>query len=235
MIIDFAFLWEAFLEIWKAVPTTLGLTAASYVIGLFFAFLIAFAIYYQVPVLQKIFKAYISIIRGTPLMLQLYIVYYAIPMAIDSFCENVGLSFRSASISTTSIVIAALVIHNSAYLAETVRSGLIAMNKGEVEAAYMLGMPTGMVIRRVILPQISRICFPNFASQLISVMHGTSLAFYVTILEVTGTAQILAQDNWKYFETYLAAGLIYWILTILIEVVVHFIERKTNKHISAVA
>jgi His/Glu/Gln/Arg/opine family amino acid ABC transporter permease subunit len=225
MSIDFSFMKESFFAIWKAVPLTLELTAGAFLAGLLLGVIIALIRFFHVRILEHIFRVYVSVIRGTPMLLQLYIVYYAIPMIVDSYCERMGWSFRAGSIPSDVIVIIALSISMSAYLSETVRSGLEAVSAGEIEAAYTLGMKPTMVIRRVILPQAFRVCLPNFATQLINVLHGSSLAFYVTLLEITGTAQILAQDNWKYLETYLSAGIIYWLLTIVIEVIAYGLEK----------
>ncbi len=235
MIVDVEFLIEAFTAICKSIPVTLELAVFSFVIGFVAAVCIALVIYYQVRILEKVFRFYISVIRGTPLMLQLYIIYYAIPMLVDTLCEGRGWAFRSSMIPTMTLVILALSLHISAYLAETIRSGIMSVSVGEIEAAYTIGMKNLMIIRRVILPQAFRVCIPNFSTQFINILHGSSLAFYVTVLEITGTAQILAQDNWKYFETYLAAGLIYWILTIIVEIITHFIEKTLHKHMVSVA
>ena len=117
----------------------------------------------------------------------------------------------------------------SAYLAETIRGGLNSLGRSEIEAAMSIGMTGGQVLRRIIIPQVLVISIPNFSSHLIGIIQATSLAFYVTLVEITGTARIMAMDNWNYYEAYLATGLIYWLLTISVEIITFIIEKIVAK------
>lgn len=227
---DFSFFLEAFFYIWRAVPLTLQLTIGGFVLGFLLAFLCALAINFNLWGLKQFLQFLISFVRGTPMVLQIYIIYYAVPFLVQLIVEQLGGSFSGNQIPTILLVIIALALNRAAYLTETIRSGLEAVNKGEIEAAYSIGMTTGQVLRFVTLPQAIRICLPNFSTNLINILHGSSLAFYATLLEMTGTANIFAQENWRYFETFLAAGLIYWILTILIEVLTQMLENRLNRH-----
>ena len=136
----------------KAIPLTLYLTLWAFFIGLIVATVIALIRYNDVPVLRKIFQFYVSFIRGTPVMLQLYIVYYMIPMAIDGILAHTDIAFRTNQIPIKVLVLVALTINVSAYLSEILRSGLISLGRGEIEAAYSIGMTQWMVIRRIIIP-----------------------------------------------------------------------------------
>lgn len=235
MKLDFAFLEEAFVKLLGRIPLTLELTLVSFLIGTLLGAGIAVARRNKVRVLSQFLDFYVSFIRGTPLLLQIYLIYYAIPEILDAALSGAHPGYRTADhISSVALVIIALALNMSAYLSETIRSGLNAVNRGEIEAAEALGMKPWMISFRVTIPETVRICIPNFATQLINGLHGSSLAFYVTILEIMGTAQILAQDNWKYMETYLAAGAIYWMLTIIIEILSHLLERSANRHVSII-
>lgn len=211
------------------IPVTLGLTLASTVLGFFFGLLDAIIIRYKVKILKPIVVGSISFLRGTPIILQMYVIYYLLPIFYDTLAEARGWNFRSNQIPISFMVILALSLNLSAYLAETIRSGLEAVSKGEIEAAYSLGMTEGMVFHRIIFPEAIRIFIPNFSSNLINCLHGTSLAFFLSLVEITGKANILAQYNWRYLEAFLGAGLLYWGITMGIEVLTHFAEKHLNK------
>lgn len=227
---DFSFFMEAFIYIWRAVPLTLELTIGGFGLGFILALISALVINFNIPGLKQLLQFTISFVRGTPMVLQIYIIYYALPYLVQLIVEKFGGTFSGNQIPTILLVIIALAMNRAAYLTETIRSGIEAVGKGEIEAAYSIGMTTPQVLRFVTLPQTIRICLPNFSTNFINILHGSSLAFYATLLEMTGTANVFAQENWRYFETFLAAGLIYWILTIIIEVITQVLERRLNRH-----
>lgn len=227
---DFAFFVESFFEIWKAAPLTLALTFGGFILGFVIALFCAVLIYFDVPVIKRIIQFFISFCRGTPMVLQIYLIYYALPYILQLIVNALGGTIDTSNIPTIILVIIALGLNRAAYLTETIRSGLVAVSKGEIEAAYTIGMTTPQVLRFIIIPQALKICIPNFSTNLINILHGSSLAFYASMLEMTGTANILAQDNWKYYETFLASGLIYWLFTILIELATYAIERKMSHY-----
>ena len=226
---DWKFFWEVVRGAGKAVPLTLYLSLWSFFFGLLIALVIAILRYKKIFILDKFADFYVSFIRGTPVILQLYLVYYIIPAIVDNFMIKHGFSFRMNQIEIKKLVVLTLSINMSAYLAETIRGGLNSLGRSEIEAAMSIGMTGGQILRRIIIPQVLVISIPNFSSQLIGVIQATSLAFYVTLVEVTGTARIMAMDNWKYFEAYVATGLIYWLLTVAVEIVTFIIEKLVEK------
>ena len=227
---DVAFFIESFFKIWQAAPLTLELTLGGFGLGFLLALICAILLYFNVPVAKQIIQFVVSFARGTPMILQIYLIYYALPYFLQLIVEKMGGTFDGGSIPTLLLVIIALGINRAAYLTETIRSGIEAVGKGEIEAAYSIGMTTMQVLRYITIPQALKICIPNFSTNFINILHGSSLAFYASLLEMTGTANILAQNNWKYFETFLASGLIYWLLTILVELITYGIERRMSRH-----
>ena len=223
------FFWEVVRASGKAIPLTLYLALWSFFFGLLIALVIAILRYKKVLILDKIAEFYVSFIRGTPVILQLYLVYYIIPAIVDNFMIKHGFSFRMNQVEIKKLVVLTLSINMSAYLAETIRGGLNSLGRSEIEAAMSIGMTGGQVLRRIIIPQVLVISIPNFSSHLIGIIQATSLAFYVTLVEITGTARIMAMDNWNYYEAYLATGLIYWLLTISVEIITFIIEKIVAK------
>ena len=226
---NWSFFWEVMRESGKAVPLTLSIALWSFFFGLLIALVIAILRYKKIFILDKIASFYVSFIRGTPVILQLYLVYYIIPAIIDNFMIRHNFAFRMNQVDIKTLVILTLSINMSAYLAETLRGGLASLGKSEIEAALSVGMTGGQVMRRIVIPQVLVLSIPNFSSHLIGIIQATSLAFYVTLVEITGTARIMAMDNWNYYEAYAATGVIYWLLTIAVELVTFIVEKVAAK------
>lgn len=117
-----------------------------------------------------------------------------------------------------------------AYLSEVVRSGLLAVDKGQIEAAYAVGMTTTQAIRRIVFPQAFAILLPNLSNGTISMLHGSTLAFTVSVVDINAKSQIIASSNWKFFESYIAAAVIYWGLTFLIERMTAMAEKRIQTY-----
>ena len=227
---DLNFFAQSFLLIWEAVPVTLELTFQGFLLGLVLGFFAAFSQIKRVPVIAPAIGAVISFLRGTPAVLQIYLVYYALPYFLQILLGTFGIAMNGADVPVLLLCIIALGLNRGAYLTSTIRSGFLSVNRGEIEAAKSIGMTDAMVLRTVILPRAFRICLPNFVSNLVNILHGSSLAFYATLIEMNGKANILSQDNWRYFETYLAAGMIYWLMTAVIELAAWGLEKRITRH-----
>ncbi len=230
MVFDVQFCIDAFWALWKAVPLTLYLTVLSFGLGLLGGLLLAIIRYKNIRGLNQLVKFYVSFVRGTPVMLQLYMIYYILPYLIKLVLALFGYDFDISRLSPKLLVIIALSFNMAGFLAETIRGGLNALGRAEIEAGYSIGMTSFMVYRRIVIPQVFVLCIPNFSQNLITILHASSLAYFVTLLEVTGTAKILAHNNWNYFEAFVASGIIYWILTIAIELLTNMIERVLSKN-----
>ncbi|MDQ0058635.1 amino acid ABC transporter permease [Paenibacillus harenae] len=228
MKLDFGFIWTAFIALLPAVPTALAITAVSVFCGLIIGTAVAVIRLYKVPVLYPIASAYVTVIRGTPMLTHLFIIYFGLPMLIDGATDSLGLSFRSVSIPMIGFAYISFSITAGAYMSEVVRSGLLAVNRGQIEAAYSIGMTTFQAMRRIILPQAFAASLPNLSNMVIGMLHGSTLAFTVSVVEINAKAQIVATTNWKFFEAYLAAALLFWGLTFLIERLTALAERRFN-------
>ena len=230
MVFDLKFCIEAFGALWKAVPLTLFITFWSFVLALILGLIFAIIRYKNVKGFDWFAKFYISFVRGTPIMLQLYMIYYILPYLIKVTLALFGVDFEIAKLSPRLLVIIALALNMAGFLAETIRGGLNSLGRAEIEAGYSIGMTSAMVYRRIVIPQVFVLCIPNFSSNLITILHASALAYFVTLLEVTGTANILAHNNWNYFEAFVAAGMVYWILTMVIELLTKLIEKVAEKN-----
>ncbi|BBI35556.1 amino acid ABC transporter permease [Cohnella abietis] len=226
MSIDLAFIWTAFVKLLPALPNTILITTVSMVFGLLIGTLTAFARVHNVPVVSQLSAAYVSFIRGTPTLTHLLLVYFGLPLIVDQLAAHYHWSFTAIDIPMIGFAYIAFSITAGAYLSEVVRSGLLAVDKGQTEAGLSIGMNRLQVIRRIVLPQALATSVPNLGNAFIGLMHGSTLAFAVSVVDINAKAQIIASNNWKYLEAYIAAALLFWGLTICIEKLASVLEKR---------
>ena len=164
---------------------TLPLTALSFALALVISVIVAMIQYAKVPVLRQICRFYIWIIRGTPLLVQLFLVFYGLPQ----------LGVVWAAFPTAVVVFG---FNEGAYMAESVRGALESVSRGQMEAGYCVGMNYFQIMWHVVLPQAFRTAFPALSNSLISMMKGTSLAATITVMEMFRQAQVI---NGRVYES----------------------------------
>ena len=175
---------------------TIPLAAISFALALVIATVTALIQYARVPVLSRVARLYIWIVRGTPLLVQLYVVFYGLPdfgIVIDPF---------PAAILVFSF-------NTGAYSAETIRGALESVPAGQLEAGYCVGMSYLQVMRRIVLPQALRTAFPPLSNELIALVKDTSLAANITVLEMLMATQRIVSRTWLAMPLYLEVALIY--------------------------
>lgn len=228
MKLDPSFIWTAFVQLLGAVPTTLYITVVSVLIGFIIGTAVALIRIYRVPVLYPIAVGYVTFIRGTPMLTHLLLIYFGLPVLIDGLASALGWSFRAVNMPMIGFAYISFSITAGAYMSEVVRSGLLAVDKGQLEAAHSVGMTTPQALRRIVFPQALAASLPNLSNSVIGMLHGSTLAFTVSVVDINAKAEIVASTNWKFFEAYVAAALIFWGLTVLIERLTALIERRIN-------
>ena len=176
---------------------TIELTFVVIILSLIFALLVALGGMSRFAVLRWLIKAYIEVIRGTPLLLQLVYIYYVLP--------EIGIRLNSF---TAGVI--ALTLNYSAYISEVYRGGIQAIARGQHDAAAALGMTRPLAMRRIILPQAIRIVLPSLGNYFIGLFKDTALCSVVSIQEVLFTSQILAAQNFQYFTLYTVVGILYF-------------------------
>jgi L-cystine transport system permease protein len=230
MTIDIPFIWEALKEIIKAFPTTLILTIIPLLVGFLIGLGVALIRVYQVKFLYQLANAYVSFLRGTPIIMHIMLIYFGLPLLIDYLIKLFNLKLQSNTIPIILFVLIALSLAAGAYLSEIIRSGIISVSSGQMEAAYSVGMNKFQAMYRIILPQALAQSIPNFTNIFVGFLHTSSIAFLVSQKEVTGAANIVASTNLKFLEAYIAAGLIYWGMTILVEWLSLLLEKKATAY-----
>lgn len=207
---------EVFKAIMKVVPLTLGMTIISFILALIIAVLIAVVDYYKIPVLNQILEIYVSFFRGTPLIPQLFLLYFGIPTFIPAL-RNVPAVY---------ICIVGLTLNAAAYMKEVVRGSILSVPKGQKEAAYAHGMSSMQTMFKIILPQAAMVAIPSLFNNLVDILKGTSVAFTIGVMEMTAVANLRAAVTFNYFEAYIILMLIYWLIVFFMERVQKIIEKR---------
>lgn len=212
----------------KALPTTLAVTIVPLLFGFVIGVAIALIRLYKVKYIHPIASFYVSFLRGTPMILHLLIIFQGLPILYDSLAEHYGWALRSKDLPVIVFVFIAFSITAGAYMSEMIRSGILAVNRGQLEAAYSVGMTTPQAMLRIVFPQAISVSLPNLVNLFVGFLHGSSLAFTVTLMELTGKANIVASEGWNFLEANITVGIIYWALTFIVEQITGFFEKRLN-------
>jgi polar amino acid transport system permease protein/octopine/nopaline transport system permease protein len=212
-------------QLLMAVPLTLLLTFGSSIIGNLLAVPVAVARLSPNPLLALPARAFIFTMRGTPLLIQLYFVYYGLGQLIP------GWMMREVPFLRDGIWYAlfAFSINTAGYTGEILRGAIMAVPHGEIEAARAFGMNRWQVFFRITLPRAVRICLPAMSSETILLLKATSLAYLVTVYEVMGTATSIRVDTFRVYDTLIGAGIVYFVLVFLLTRILNWIERRLSK------
>jgi His/Glu/Gln/Arg/opine family amino acid ABC transporter permease subunit len=202
-----------------ALTATIPLTVISFAIGLVLALLVALARLSANAVLSGAARFYISLIRGTPLLVQLFIVFFALPefgIRIDPFPAAV----------------IAFSLNVGGYAAEIIRSAILSIPKGQWEAAQTIGLNYTGALRRVVLPQAARVAVPPLSNTLISLVKDTSLASTILVTELLRTAQIAAAPTFEFFALYGTAAVYYWVICLVLSFGQGRLERRLERYVA---
>lgn len=209
---------------------TLLIAVFAVFFGLVIGFLVTICRMYKVPVLNRLAIIYVSFIRGTPLIVQIYVVYYSLPMLFDWAGQKLGLPISSADLPPLGFALTAFTIYAGAYLSETIRAALGAVDPGQMEAGYSVGLTTWQTFRRIVIPQAFVVALPSIGNIFLGLVKGTSLAFSVMVLEVLSNAKIAAADGYRYMEAYVDAAIVYWALCIVFERLFVWMEKRSGRY-----
>lgn len=227
---DFKYMIESIPDILRGVPISLSIAIIAIFFGLIIGTTVALIRIYEIPVLNQIAKLYVSFLRGTPLLVQIFLCYYGIPAVINSINTKLGTEGDISQIPAIIFIYISLSLNVSAFLSETIRGAILSVPKGQMEGAYSVGMTSYQAMKIIIIPQALRHALPNFSNIFISILKDTSLAFAVAVPEIMGEAKIIAGRTSKFFEVYIVAALIYWVLCIVLERVFLHIEKRMTKY-----
>ncbi|MDF2683868.1 MAG: amine acid transporter, permease protein region, His/Glu/Gln/Arg/opine family [Brevibacillus sp.] len=213
--LDFTLVSDFIPFLLQAALVTLELSIVSIILGLLLGLVAALMKISKVKPLVWIADFYIWVIRGTPMLVQLFLVYFGLP--------QVGIELGPF---TAGVI--ALGINSGAYIAEIYRGGMLSIPKGQTEAAQSLGMGYATIMKRIILPQAIRVSIPALGNQAISMLKDSSLASLVTVSELMMVSQRFAATNYAFIEFYIAAALLYLFLTTIFSFILKKIEFRLS-------
>ena len=200
-------------------PLTLQLAGTGMVLALILACLFAVVRVLRIPVLNQLTIEFISFFRGTPLLVQLFLFYYGLPQLVSALTVIDGIT----------ATIMGLTMHFSAYMAESIRAAIVGVDRSQTEAALSIGMTNGQMMRRIVLPQATRVALPTLMNYFIDMIKATSLAFTLGVTELMGATQKEAAGSFLYFEAFIVAAVIYWIVVEMLSKLQHYLEIRLNK------
>jgi len=210
--------WNAFFQYFfspyllQGAWTTIWLTMAAIAIGLVMGLIAALGLLSNNRILNAIARAYVFILRGTPLLVQLIIIYTGLPQ----------LGIRLTVVQSALI---SLGLNEGAYMAEIIRAGILSVNKGQYEAAKALGMPFGMMMRMIVLPQAARLIVPDVGNRINGMLKFSTLASTIGMEELLRRSQMLIQATFNVLEIYAIVAIYYLVMTTVWDQVQNRIER----------
>lgn len=212
---DFEFIMDALPKIMLAIPITLCMTFSAAIFGWLLGLAIALVRRAKTPVITQILSVFVSFMRSVPTVILLYIAFYAMPAVIYMYGQNIGLTIDISVIPAVVYAICALLLSEAAYASEIFRSAIAAVDEGQMEACYSVGMTKTQSLIRIVLPQSFAIAMPNLGGLFIGLIKETSLAYYVGVYEITATANLLSMPKLDFIEAYVMTTVIYEVLSFI--------------------
>lgn len=201
-----------------ALTGTIPLTLASFSLGLLLALVVALMRISSNMVLSAIARVYISIIRGTPLLVQLFVIFYGLP--------SLGVT-----IDPWPSAIIAFTLNVAGYAAEIIRAAILSVPTGQWEAGYTIGMSRSRTLYRLILPQAARVAIPPLSNTFISLVKDTSLASLILVTEMFRRAQEVAATSLEFMTLYLTAAALYWVICLILSTIQTRMEGRLEKYV----
>jgi polar amino acid transport system permease protein len=218
---------KGFLIACQGIPTTVWVSLIAIVIGAAFGLLLALCSQTKSKILQVLAKIYVDVVRGTPMLVQALIMAYGVPWLLQSW----GTGFKWANLVIPAIIVCGC--NSAAYMSEIIRSGIQAVDKGQMEAARSLGMSHGMAMKLIIIPQAIRVILPAFANEFVTLIKETSVLGYVGVIEILRRGQLWNASSFETFPAYIGVALAYMLLTIPLSKIINGYERKMARRESA--
>ena len=206
----------------QAVPVTLKITAVTLLLAAPFAFLLALARLYKVPYAGEFASAYVSVMRGIPVVVQILVVYSLLPSLLNYLFKKAGITYNIFDLDTIWYAYIIFTLSEIAILSEVFRSALGSIGGGQVEAGLSVGMSMWTIYRRILIPQALVTAIPSLCNVTVSLIKNTSLAFMMAVQDITAAGKIAASYGYNYVEAYLDVFLVYILLCSLVQAAFRF-------------
>jgi len=216
---NFSLIIDALPPLINAAGMTITLAVISIIFALIIGFFTALARISKIKILRIIATIYVSMFRGTPLLVQIFVIYYGLPQ-ID------------IELGPISSGILALTLNAGSYLSESFRASILAVDKGQMEAAVSMGMSYSQAMIRIILPQSIRIAIPTLSNTYIILIKDTSLVSVITVTELLQMSTLIIARTFEPLTIYLLAAAIYWVIITFFTVILDRFEKRTSRHVA---
>ncbi|WP_235753956.1 amino acid ABC transporter permease [Psychrobacillus sp. INOP01] len=228
--LNYTFLIDTFFIALSGVPITLLVTIVALLIALPLGFLLALTRINQIPVLNRFSQIYVSFVRGTPIIIQIFIVYASVPLILSLFFERYNININVYDINPIWYAFIVFSFSTTAILIEVFRSALSTVNKGQLEAAQSVGLSNFQAYRRIVIPQALVVALPNICTATVNLIKATSLGYAMSLQEITLKAKVAANVGYNYVEAYIDIFLVYIILCSLVEYGFKLYEKRLRRY-----
>lgn len=215
----FDFFLTVFPEVLPYLKITLYIAAVAYFLSLVLGIFIAVCRTFNIKALNNYFEVYISFFRSTPLVTQLFFIFFGLPQIIPVMAE----------ISDVTILIIVMSINQAAFIAEIIRGAFLSIPKGQYDAAKSIGMNNKETFQHIIFPQAFRIAIPGLMNSMIGLTKGTSVGYTIGVLEMLTASKLYSARTYRTIEVYVAILLIYWGIVLIITKAQSMLENKLNR------
>lgn len=231
MTLNTTFMREAFFTALAGLPVTLELTVVALAISFPLGFFMALGKEGNGKISRRLIAFYVSFVRGTPIVLQILFMYSLLPSLLNHIVKNVlGLSFNVFDINPILYAFVVFSLNTIAVLSEAFRSALLTVNHGQMEAALSVGLTRAQAYIRIIIPQALVAALPNICNTTVNLLKSTSLAYMMTVKDITAIAKLIAAKGYNYIEAYIVIFFIYILLCTVVQVLFQIIERTVSAY-----
>jgi L-cystine transport system permease protein len=228
--LNYEFLIDTFFVALSGISITLLVTIVSLIVALPLGFLLAMTRINRIPVIQRIAQIYVSFVRGTPIIIQIFIIYSSIPLILKVFFDKYNIQLDIYKINPIWYALIIFSFSTTALLIEVFRSALGTVKKEQLEAAYSVGLTTFQAYRRIIIQQVLVVALPNLCTTTVNLIKATSLGYAMSLPEITLNAKVAANMGYNYVEAYLDIFIIYLILCMTVEYIFKVLEKRLSKY-----
>lgn len=228
--LDYQFLVKTFFVALSGVPTALIITIVSLLIALPLGFLLALSRINRIPVISQLARVYVSFVRGTPVIVQIFIIFTSVPLLLKPIFEEYHVKTNIYDINPIWYAFIVFSLNTTAILIEVFRSAISTVSKGQLEAAYSVGLNNVQAFRRIIIPQTLVVALPNICTATVNLIKATSLGYALSLREITLRAQVAANLGYNYIEAYMDIFLVYLLLCSLVEYLFKLYEKQLRKY-----
>lgn len=219
---DIHSVFEYFPQLLSRIHITLMIVVLATIVGLVFGFIIAMCRVYKIFALNQLSIIYISFVRGTPIIVQMFIIYYGLPVILLKFGINI------MHWDKLIFIIITYGLSDAAYIAEILRAAITGVPVGQSEAGYSVGLTKIQTFFRILVPQAIVTAIPSIETNMVGLLHNSAIAFSLGIIDVMGEVQAIGGRTYHTLEGYLGAGVIFLVLSAILEQLFFIVEKKFN-------